>query len=115
MGGSAHLNFTAGGLVAAGGLVGYARAGSFGSLMGGGACGAGLIAAGVLIQRGQDFEGHALGLGWGTVLAGSMGSRFFRTGKFMPAGLAAGIGLVAALYNGTKANDWKDSWMSERA
>jgi uncharacterized membrane protein (UPF0136 family) len=35
-----------------------------------------------------------------------MGMRFLKSGRFMPAGLVASIGLLAAVYNGKKAMDW---------
>ena len=106
MGGSAHLNYTAGGLVAAGGAAGFARAGSVMSLVGGGACGGLLIGAGYIISTGEDFTGHALGLAGSTVLSASMGARFMNTGKFMPAGVAAALGVVVAVYNAKKAADY---------
>ena len=106
MGGSAHLNFTAGGLVAAGGAYGFAVSGSMPSLIGGAVAGGAFIGAGAIISNGQDFEGHALGAGSGWALAAGMGQRAFSTGKFMPAGAAAAIGLIAALYNSKKAKDW---------
>lgn len=106
MGGSAHLNYTAGGLCVAGGLVGYMRAASMASLMGGFGAGFPLFGAGYLISSGSDFEGHALGCAAGSALTGGMGMRFIKSGKFMPAGLVASIGLVTALYNGKKAVDW---------
>ena len=101
-----HPNYTAGGLVASGGAFGYYKAGSIPSLLGGLLGGAAFVGAGYIIQKGDDFNGHALGAaaGWGLTLG--MGSRGLRSGKFMPAGAAATIGLVAALYNSKKASDW---------
>ena len=106
MGGSAHLNYTCGGLCVAGGAAGYARAGSVASLLGGGLAGGLFIVAGVIIAGGEDLKGHLLGCASGTGLAGGMGQRFMKSGKFMPAGATAAMGLVAALYNGKKASDW---------
>jgi uncharacterized membrane protein (UPF0136 family) len=106
MGGSAHLNYTAGGLCVAGGVAGYLRAASMASLLGGIGAGLPLIGAGYLISGGSDFEGHALGCASGSALAGGMGMRFLKSGRFMPAGLVASIGLLAAVYNGKKAMDW---------
>ena len=108
MGGSAHLNFTAGGLSIAGGAAGFAKAGSAMSLVGGGAVGAGFLLAGYLIQTGEDFQGHAVGSAAGGTLTAAMGSRFAKTGKMMPAGAAAGLGLLTLAYNLKKAKDWSD-------
>ena len=106
MGGSAHLNFTAGALSIAGGAAGFARAGSTASLAGGGTVGLGFLFAGYLIQTGDDLAGHVCGCAAGGTLTAAMGSRFVKTGKMMPAGAAAGVGLVALLYNMKKARDW---------
>ena len=106
MGGSAHLNYAAGGVLIAGGLAGYVRAGSIASLAGGGTLGGAICVAGMMISKGRDLEGHALALIASTVLLASMGQRFFRTGKFMPAGAAASVGALTALYNGKKTVDW---------
>ncbi|XP_077283032.1 transmembrane protein 14 homolog [Arctopsyche grandis] len=71
--------------VAAGGILGYAKAGSIPSL------GAGLLFGSVLgygaYQTSQDPSNYSLTLGTSAVLGGMMGYRYFNTGKFMPAGL----------------------------
>lgn len=108
MGGSAHLNFTAGALSIGGGAAGYVRAGSTASLAGGGFVGLGFLIAGGLIQSGEDFKGHTAGAAAGGTLLAAMGPRFAKTHKIMPAGAAAAVGLVAMLYNLKKAQDWKD-------
>jgi uncharacterized membrane protein (UPF0136 family) len=107
MGGSAHLNYAAGGFVCVGGFAGYMKSASTASLAGGLGAGLPLLCAGYLITSGSDFEGHALGCASGSVLAGGMGSRFLRSGKFMPAGMVASVALLTAIYNGKKANDWR--------
>lgn len=106
MGGSSHLNFTTGGLVAAGGAYGYMKSGSKPSLLFGLLAGAAFVGAGQQIQQGNDFNGHALGAAAGWGLGGGMGLRAVSSGKIMPAGVVATIGLVATLYNTKKANDW---------
>lgn len=106
MGGSAHLNYTVGGVCIVGGAAGYMKAASTASLAGGMGAGAAFLASGYLIASGSDLEGHALGLVSGSALASGMGSRFAQSGKFMPAGLVASVGLLAALYNGKKTKDW---------
>ena len=93
-------------MLIAGGLAGYVRAGSIASLAGGGTLGGAICVAGMMITKGRDLEGHALALLASTVLLATMGQRFFRTGKFMPAGAAASVGALTALYNGKKTVDW---------
>ena len=106
MGGSAHLNYTTGALSIAGGAAGYLKAGSKASLIGGGTVGLAFLAAGYTIQAGEDLRGHGLGAAAGGVLTAAMGSRFAKSGKIMPAGAAAGMGLLAFVYNAKKYSDW---------
>lgn len=108
MGGSAHLNYSAGILCAVGGIAGYLRAASTASLLGGFGGGLPLLISGYMISSGDDFNGHALGCATGGALTGAMGTRFLKSGKFMPAGLVATVGLMTALYNGKKAIDWSN-------
>ena len=60
MGGSSHLNFTAGGLIVGAGVHSYYRHGSFGMLGTGILCGGAVIYGGVLIQKGDDYMGHSI-------------------------------------------------------
>ena len=60
MGGSSHLNFTAGGLIVGAGVHSYYRYGSFGMLGTGILCGGAVIYGGVLIQKGDDYMGHSI-------------------------------------------------------
>ena len=106
MGGSAHLNYAAGGLLVAGGMAGYAKSGSVASLAAGSSLGGALVAAGVIITKGKDLEGHALALAASSLVLAAMGSRFMKTGKFMPAGAAAALGGLTAVFNGKKVSDW---------
>ena len=106
MGGSAHLNYTAGGLLIAGGAMGFMRAGSMASLAAGSALGGALVAAGVLCTKGRDLQGHSLALAASTCVLAAMGPRYMRSRKFMPAGAAATLGVLTALYNGKKVSDW---------
>lgn len=84
--------------VAAGGLVGYLKAGSKPSLIAG-------LAFGSLLGVGTYFTSvdpnHAnsyyLSLGTSTALGSIMGARFFRSGKFMPAGLISALSLSLAI------------------
>lgn len=90
----------------AGGAAGYLRKGSVPSLVGGCAVGGALIAAGVIISRGDDAKGHSLALAASGLLSAAMGARFIKTGAMMPAGAAAGVGVLTAAYNAKKCQEW---------
>ncbi|XP_038407590.1 transmembrane protein 14C-like [Canis lupus familiaris] len=79
-------------LVASGGIIGYAKAGSVPSLAAGLFFGslAGLGA----YQLSQDPRNIWVFLATSGTLAGIMGMRFYHSGKFMPAGLIAGASLL---------------------
>ena len=106
---SAQLLGGGGGL---GGNLGGSLGGTLGGTLGnpidpiGGTIGSALVAAGVVISKGKDLEGHALALAASSLLLAAMGARFAKTGKFMPAGAAASVGALTALYNGKKVGDW---------
>ncbi|XP_059055894.1 transmembrane protein 14C [Achroia grisella] len=79
------LGFAYAATVAAGGIMGYAKAGSIPSL------GAGIIFGSILgvgaYQLTQDPSNYTLSLGTTTALGGLMGYRYYNGRKFMPAGL----------------------------
>lgn len=79
------LGFAYAATVAAGGIMGYAKAGSIPSL------GAGIIFGSILgvgaYQLSQDPSNYTLMLGTTTTLGGLMGYRYYNSRKFMPAGL----------------------------
>jgi uncharacterized membrane protein (UPF0136 family) len=104
--GSAHLNFSLGGLVAVGGAVGYFKKGSVPSLVAGLAFGGLLIGSGVMISKGESYQGHVLASGVTGVMTLAMAQRFLSTGKFMPAGMVATVGAVGLAYNVKKALEW---------
>lgn len=105
--GSAHVNLSLGGLVMAGGLVGYLKKGSHMSLVSGLTVGSLLLGSGYLIAKTDHvYEGHVLATTTSSVLALAMGQRFFTTQKFMPAGLVAVLGATACAYNFRKAQEW---------
>ncbi|XP_074127623.1 transmembrane protein 14C-like isoform X1 [Sminthopsis crassicaudata] len=75
-------------LVASGGIIGYAKAGSVPSLA------AGLLFGGLAglgaYQLSQDPKNIWVSLVASGTLTGIMGMRFYNSGKFMPAGLISG-------------------------
>ncbi|ODM95728.1 Transmembrane protein [Orchesella cincta] len=82
-------------LVATGGVVGYAKAGSTASL------GVGILFGAVLAygayQTSQNPSNYLVGLGASALLAGVMGNRFYHSGKFMPAGMIAAVSTAMVL------------------
>ncbi|XP_072948429.1 transmembrane protein 14 homolog [Epargyreus clarus] len=91
------LGFAYAATVAAGGIMGYAKAGSIPSL------GAGLVFGSILglgaYQLSQDPSRYGLMLGTTTTLGGLMGYRFYNSKKFMPAGLVfvLSVGMFARI------------------
>ncbi|KAF7464202.1 transmembrane protein 14C [Marmota monax] len=87
-----YFGFGYAALVATGGIIGYAKAGSVPSLAAGLFFGslAGLGA----YQLSQDPRNIWVFLATSGTLAGIMGMRFYHSGKFMPAGLIAGASLL---------------------
>ncbi|KXJ29052.1 transmembrane protein 14C [Exaiptasia diaphana] len=93
-----YLSFGFAAIVALGGVVGYAKAGSTVSLAMGLSFGG--IAAFGAVQTSRDPKNVWVLLVSSMVLAGAMGSRAVRSGKFMPAGLVATISAAEALRMG---------------
>ncbi|CAG4939477.1 unnamed protein product [Colias eurytheme] len=91
------LGFAYAATVAAGGIMGYAKAGSIPSL------GAGIIFGSILgvgaYQLSQDSSNYTLMLGTTTALGGLMGYRYYNGRKFMPAGLmfVLSVGMLTKL------------------
>ncbi|XP_033123606.1 transmembrane protein 14C-like isoform X1 [Anneissia japonica] len=85
-------------VVAVGGVVGYVKAGSAMSLA------MGLLFGGVAgygaSLTSQDPRNVNVILGSSAVLAGVMGMRFVKSGKFMPAGLVATLSILMVLRYG---------------
>ena len=93
-----------------GGAVGYFKRGSKMSLVAGLAVGSLLMGSGYMIAKtDRVFEGHALAAGTSGVLALAMTRRYMESGKFMPAGVVAVIGVAGLAYNATKAMEWAPS------
>uniref|UniRef100_A0A8C6QQ61 Transmembrane protein 14C n=1 Tax=Nannospalax galili TaxID=1026970 RepID=A0A8C6QQ61_NANGA len=81
-----YFGFGYAALVATGGIIGYAKAGSVQSLA------AGLFFGSLAMS--QDPRNAWVFLATSGTLAGIMGMRFYNSGKFMPAGLIAGASLL---------------------
>ncbi|XP_031549808.1 transmembrane protein 14C-like [Actinia tenebrosa] len=89
-----YLSFGFAAVVALGGVLGYAKAGSTVSLAMG--LGFGGIAAFGAVQTSRDPKNVWVLLVSSMILAGAMGSRAVRSGKFMPAGFIATLSLAEA-------------------
>ncbi|XP_073845847.1 transmembrane protein 14 homolog [Musca autumnalis] len=83
--------------VAAGGIMGYVKAGSIPSLGAGLAFGA-ILGFGAHLNS-QEPPRPLLQFGTSLALAGIMGSRFYRSGKMMPAGMICLISIAALVRN----------------
>ncbi|XP_030385136.1 transmembrane protein 14 homolog [Scaptodrosophila lebanonensis] len=83
--------------VTAGGIMGYAKAGSIPSLSAGLAFGA-LLGYGAYLNS-QDPPRPLLQLGTSLFLAGMMGARWNRSGKLIPAGMVCVISVAAVVRN----------------
>ncbi|XP_037024777.1 transmembrane protein 14 homolog [Bradysia coprophila] len=81
--------------VAAGGIMGYVKAGSIPSLAAGLAFG-GILGYGAHLTS-QDPPKPLVQLGTSLVLAGMMGARWSRSGKMMPAGMICIISCAALI------------------
>ncbi|KAF0853121.1 mitochondrial transmembrane protein 14C-like protein [Andalucia godoyi] len=106
MPGEAHLPFSMALLVAAGGLMGYAKAKSVPSLAAGLGFGALFTGAGYLIQSGKEKEGHDLATVLSVALTAVMGARALRTRKLVPAGIVASAAAISTVYEAQKSIEW---------
>lgn len=59
-----------------------------------------------LINQGDGERGHAAATAASALLAAAMGARLAKTGKVMPAGVLAALGLGGAAYNFSKYREW---------
>ena len=84
----------------AGGTVGFVKAKSMPSLVAGGASGAFLLIAGVLVSTGHVMPGLALGITISLGLAGRFAPIFLRTKEPMPAGVMTVLGALCILICG---------------
>lgn len=81
-------------LTIAGGVMGYAKAGSMASLIAGGVSGLLVLVAAVLLKS-NVVAGLVLGGVVALALVGRFAPAFFSGGKFMPAGLMAILSAIA--------------------
>ncbi|EDO47575.1 predicted protein, partial [Nematostella vectensis] len=93
-----YLSYGFAAIVALGGVIGYAKAGSTVSLAMG--LGFGGIAAFGASQTSKNPKNVYVLLVSSMILAGVMGSRAIKAGKFMPAGLVASVSAAEALRMG---------------
>ncbi|KAJ8306584.1 hypothetical protein KUTeg_017129 [Tegillarca granosa] len=91
-----YITYAYAGAITAGGLIGFFTKGSVPSLAAGLSCGALLALGG--FQMSSDPKNVGLTLAVAGALAGVMGFRTFKTGKFMPAGLVAAMRYIDYLY-----------------
>ncbi|CAG0917513.1 unnamed protein product [Notodromas monacha] len=92
MTGTDWLGFGYAGVVAAGGLVGYLKAGSIASMLSGVMFGS-LLGFGAYQTSGNPANAHVT-MVTSAVMSGMMGYRYSNSKKFMPAGLMAILGAV---------------------
>ncbi|XP_025424837.1 transmembrane protein 14C isoform X2 [Sipha flava] len=95
-----YIGFAYAATVAAGGIIGYAKAASIPSLS------AGLVFGSLLgygaYQTTKNPNNLALSLGTSAVLGGIMGIRFINTGKVMPAGILSILSLAMVVRLGAR-------------
>ena len=53
-----------------------------------------------------QMQGHLVAAGLASVLGGSMGFRAVKSGKMMPGGAVAAIGVASMLYHTKKYLEW---------
>eukprot|EP01118_Nematostelium_gracile_P004038 TRINITY_DN14781_c0_g1_i2.p1 TRINITY_DN14781_c0_g1~~TRINITY_DN14781_c0_g1_i2.p1 ORF type:complete len:116 (-),score=29.13 TRINITY_DN14781_c0_g1_i2:85-390(-) len=85
-------------IVGIGGGVGFLKSKSLASLVAGASTGSVLFFASYLISNGER-SGHVLAFFVSILLAGIMGRRYGKTGKFMPAGLTAVVMIISILFH----------------
>lgn len=86
--------------------MGYVKAKSVPSLIGGLTFAGAYAATGYIIQTRDAFTGHSVGCAASVVLMTMMGMRLMRTKKMMPAGMLTAAGALGTAYHGYKAKQW---------
>eukprot|EP00730_Choanoeca_flexa_P001402 TRINITY_DN10618_c0_g1_i2.p6 TRINITY_DN10618_c0_g1~~TRINITY_DN10618_c0_g1_i2.p6 ORF type:complete len:112 (+),score=14.73 TRINITY_DN10618_c0_g1_i2:2668-3003(+) len=105
---SHHVNYTIGGLMAIGGITGYAKKRSVPSLVAGVSIGALYAGSGYMIANGNEQAGHDLATAVSVVVTALMSKRAASSGKLMPSGAVAAVAALGAVYNGKKSYDWRN-------
>jgi uncharacterized membrane protein (UPF0136 family) len=93
-------------LTAGGGLFAYYRSSSARSLLAGLVFGGIFASAGHRIGEGDAEGGFRVAALNSLALGGTMGYRFYKTGKVMPAGLLGTLGLISLAYHGYKYSEY---------
>ncbi len=92
----AVIGLVYGGLVLAGGLIGYATTGSLPSAVAGGAFGIAILGSAIAMLKGKTGGWYAA-LGLTAVLTLFFGIRLWQGGAFMPTGLMATLSVIAVV------------------
>ncbi|CAK9293817.1 unnamed protein product [Gordionus sp. m RMFG-2023] len=95
-----YFGYCYAGIVLTGGIAGYLKAGSPVSLAAGILFGSVLTYGAYLASK--NPSNYQLIFGTSVALTALMGHRFYKTGKFMPAGLIAGMSIAMALRYGLR-------------
>jgi uncharacterized membrane protein (UPF0136 family) len=106
MGGSAHISFSAGAAVLAGGFYAYVKKGSKASLIASSVIGGALVVGGVLILNGNDYLGHTVSLVSSSGLSAFGLYRIITTKKVFPAVPLFLLGTAVGLYQAKKVTEW---------
>src|SRR4029078_7149463 len=95
--GAAKIYFIIFGLLRiAGGIIGYVKAGSVAAIIAGGMTGILLIVPAFCLRE-HRAAGLATALIVSVLLAGQFAPKFFRTGRFMPAGVMAVLSIIGSI------------------
>ncbi|KAK9892084.1 hypothetical protein WA026_018286 [Henosepilachna vigintioctopunctata] len=107
------IGFFYAGIVAAGGIVGYVKAGSIPSLV------AGLVFGSALIygayQQSVVPPNYIPQLVTASILTGAMGCRFYNSGKIVPAGLICIISVAVIVKIALGASGLLTGWLGSRS
>eukprot|EP00457_Paulinella_chromatophora_P023901 gb/GEZN01027555.1/.p2 GENE.gb/GEZN01027555.1/~~gb/GEZN01027555.1/.p2 ORF type:complete len:126 (-),score=15.23 gb/GEZN01027555.1/:67-444(-) len=106
--GSAHLSYSMAGVMSLGGIIGYVKAKSLPSLLGGLTIGAAYAVSGYLIQSGESQQGHLVGSAASAAVIGIFGKSAIKSGQLGRPALFAGLGAGSLAYHGAKAYEWSD-------
>mmetsp|Transcript_34708 Transcript_34708/g.50853 ORF Transcript_34708/g.50853 Transcript_34708/m.50853 type:complete len:208 (+) Transcript_34708:344-967(+) len=99
---TALLNSCVGGIVMAGGIAGFVTKQSKASLIAGSSCGGLLLLSGWLVAQ-KKAAGYKLASAVSALLTYVMGKKYFKSGKYMPAGLVFTMAAITFVYNGLDA------------